>query len=98
MVRLKTTRSVVWVSGPDSKVASPQGIWSVVAGVNGDRILMLAKDQTVIQIPSDDVVKVADYDIDNTIQVIKRVRTQKDYDDLNLHTLEGDTNGKEDKK
>jgi hypothetical protein len=66
------------MSGPSSKPADPHGVWTVVAGVNGDRVLMLAKDQTLIQIPCDDVLHVANYDISATMNQIRRIRTLSD--------------------
>lgn len=79
LVRLKTIQNIAWVSGPQGRPASPQGIWSVVAGVDTTK-LMLAKDETVIQIPMEDVVKVADYGIEHVMERIKQARTRADLD------------------
>jgi hypothetical protein len=78
LVKLKTIGSVVWLSGPNGKATSPQGVWTVVAGVGGDRMLLLAKDLTLIQIPREDVFKVASYNANLAAQLIKRIRTVKD--------------------
>jgi hypothetical protein len=64
IVRLKQVNNVSFVSGPQNNPASPQGDWKVVGGVGG-RQLMLAKDDTIILIPPEDVVIVAEYDLSN---------------------------------
>lgn len=77
IVRIKTIDRVTWLSGPASRPAPPQGNWSVVAGVGAD-LLMLAKDETIIQIPISDVLKVADYDIKHALESIKKIRSHND--------------------
>lgn len=76
LVRLKTIKNVVWVSGPSGRPATPQGLWSVVGNVG--KILFIAKDETIAQIPVSDVLKVADYDLDSVLSRIKQVRSLKD--------------------
>jgi len=77
IVRLTRFDRVGWVSGPASRPATPRGNWIVVAGVEGDKFL-LAKDETLIKIPIEDVFKVADYDLNEIITTIKMVRTSDD--------------------
>lgn len=88
LVRLKTIQRVLWLSGPPSTTVSPKGVWSVVAGVSGSGILMLAKGQTLIQIPQTDVEKIGDYDISNAMNAIKRIRNMGDLESHNDITLE----------
>jgi hypothetical protein len=75
-VVLKTIRNVKWVSGPASRPASPKGLWSVVGGVGGTDVLLLAKDNTVIKIPASDVHKVGDYDLNKSIQWVRRIKNK----------------------
>lgn len=77
VVVLKTTENVRWVSGPAGRPASPKGHWSVVAGL-ADGILMLSKDETVIQIPEKDVTKILDYNIEGILHNIRKVRNLND--------------------
>lgn len=77
LVRLKTVQNIAWVSGPKGRPASPKGVWSVVAGVDTTK-LMLAKDETVIQVPMEDVIKVADYGIEHVMERVKQIRTEAD--------------------
>lgn len=73
LVKIKTVKNVKWVSGPSGRSARPDGAWTVVGGgYNGQ--LTLAKGQTVIMIPEDDVVKIADYSIDNVFKRVKAIR------------------------
>lgn len=81
LVRIRTIQNITWVSGPTGRPASPKGVWSVVAGVDTTK-LMLAKDETIIQIPVDDVIKIADYDIKHVIEKMKQIRTQADLSKL----------------
>jgi hypothetical protein len=83
------------MSGPNSKPADPRGVWTVVAGVNGDKVLLLAKDQTLIQIPHDDVQHVANYDINATMNMIRRIRTLSDLKAYHLTGLKENESGKE---
>jgi hypothetical protein len=78
LVRLKTVARVNWLSGPASAPASPQGVWSVVAGVEGSDVLLLARDETLIRIPVEDVIKVSDYDVQNAREVLRRIKNKKD--------------------
>ena len=91
VVRLLRSDRVSWVSGPAGKAATPKGGWIVVAGVGDDKYL-LARAETLIQIPMEDVFKVADYDLTEAISTIRAVRNM---DDLKkFMNLEAD-NGKE---
>jgi hypothetical protein len=65
-VRLLTTRNVKYLSSPPGQEITPDGLWQVVAAVDGD--LLLAKNSCIIRIPATDVLKVAEYDINNLIK------------------------------
>lgn len=95
IIRIKTVKNVEWLSGPASRPASPQGNWSVVAGLPDGKIL-IAKDETVAQIPMEDVFKVADYGIEHAVGSIKKIRTLADLKKhpLGAHKTEED-HGKE---
>lgn len=54
-VRLLTTRNVTYLSAPPGTKVSPHGIWQVVGAVNDE--LLLVKNETVIRIPTSDVLK-----------------------------------------
>ncbi len=60
-VRLLTTRNVSYLSAPPGMHLDPKGIWSVIGAVGND--LLLAKKQTIIRIPSEDVKVLADFDV-----------------------------------
>ena len=79
IVKIKSVERVIWMSGPAGRPASPKGCWSVIMGV-GDDELLLAKDETVIRIFKDDVVKVADYNLVDTLDMIQKVRSLEDLD------------------
>jgi len=78
IVIIKTIKNVQWLSGPASRPASPQGRWSVVAGVEGVKKIMLAKDETLCIIPIDDIIKVADFGPEYAMKSIKKVRNHAD--------------------
>lgn len=60
-VRILHTKNVTYVSGPPGSEILPTGVWSVVGGINNE--LLLAKNNTVIRIPTDDVLKISTYDL-----------------------------------
>lgn len=62
-VRLITTKNVSYLSAPPGTKASPQGIWSVVASVATNELL-LAQNSILIRVPASDVLMVAGYDVD----------------------------------
>ena len=81
VVRILTIKNIKWVSGPAGRPASPQGEWSV-SGANGS-LLLLAKDETIIQIPYNDVAVVAEYDIQRVINNVRKVRQMSDIGEKN---------------
>lgn len=91
VVLLKTIKNVKMLSGPANKPASPKGAWTVCAWRDTD--LILAKDETIIIIPSDDVVKVGDYNVESYLKALPTVRSQRDLD-----KLIGDKDGKKTRK
>lgn len=89
LVKLRTTENVHWMSGPAGRPASTQSIWSVVAGVEGDK-LMLSSDQTLIIIPVVDVIKVGDYDLEHTLSYLKsRCILRRKPEETKKHVEEG---------
>ena len=81
---LKSVQNVEYLSGPSGRAARPQGRWSVVWASEADNKLLLAKDETIIQIPAKDVIKVADYDMTKVFDLMKKVRTFDDLEKLGL--------------
>ena len=80
LVALKSTKNVKWLSGPPRRPSSPKGAWSVVSGVSGRDMLLLAKEDTMIQIPVNDVIKVGDYNLDRAMELVKRVRSLDEFE------------------
>jgi hypothetical protein len=83
IVRLLRSDRVSYVSGPAGKAATPNGNWIVVAGCETDKYL-LAKQETIIKIPMDDVFKIGDYDLGDAINRVKRVRSSEDLKKLGM--------------
>jgi hypothetical protein len=79
LVKIKTIKNVRWVSGPSGRAARPDGAWTVVGGSYNGQIT-LAKDQTVVMIPEDDVVKIADYNVSNVLEKVKAIRPGEEPD------------------
>ncbi len=90
IVRLLRQDNVDWVSGPPGRAATPDGNWIVVAGIDNNKFL-LAKEETIIRIPTVDVFKVASYDISEVIAYIKLIRTNADLKRHLKLELENDT-------
>jgi len=61
IVKLKTIENVKWMSGPSGRPATPIGNWSVIGNIKTS--LLLSKNNTIIKVPVNDIVKIADYDI-----------------------------------
>lgn len=95
LVIIKTIKNVHWLSGPASRPASPRGIWSVVAGVEGMSKVMLARNETACIVPIEDIELAVDYDIDKAVQSIKNVRCRADLEKFNLGGFDDGKEGKE---
>ena len=80
IVKIRSIKRVTWVSGPAARPAGPKGNWSVMGNIG--QILLLAKDETIIQIPVEDVIKVAAYDLNKVIENIKKVKSTADLEKL----------------
>ena len=87
IVKIKSIKNVTWVSGPAARPATPKGNWSVVGNIGN--ILLIAKDETIAQIPIGDVIKVAEYDINKVIENIKKVRSAADLEKLRKEIANG---------
>lgn len=85
IVVLKTIENVKWVSGPAGRPATPKGQW-IVTAVSQNNMVVLSKDETIIQIPIDDVTIVAEYDLSRVIKKIK---------DIKPENVQGDDDGEE---
>lgn len=85
IVKIKSIKNVTWISGPAARPAGPKGNWSVVGNIGN--ILLIAKDETLAQVPVEDVIKVAEYDIQKVIENIKKVKSTAD-----LEKLKGEKN------
>lgn len=60
LVMLKTTKHVNYLSASPGTKITPDGVWSVVAVIEQD--LLIVKDQIVVRIPATDVIKIRDYE------------------------------------
>jgi hypothetical protein len=61
-VRVITTKNIYFMSAPSGTPVAPDGIWSVVS-VIGPSDLLCVKDNIVIRVPIQDVLKIGDYDV-----------------------------------
>lgn len=82
LVQLRSTSRVVYLSGPPSRVTSPHGNWIVTAGVAGTNLLMCCKEGTTIQIPVEDVVRVAEYDLETGLRTLSKIKNKQDLERL----------------
>ncbi len=73
IVLLKTQKNIRWVSGPAGRPATPKGQW-VVTAVSQNNMVVLSKDETIIQVPIDDVILIAEYDLRKVIDRIKGIK------------------------
>ena len=71
-VRIITTKNVAYLSAPPGTIADPKGIWSVVAIVNGNELL-LAKNNVLIRIPATDVLLFVSYTLENIVKNLGRL-------------------------
>ena len=67
LVTLKTTQNVKFLTAPDENEVSPHGMWSVIGIVNKTNVLV-CKDGAVCLLPMDDIVLVAEYNINKMIE------------------------------
>ena len=93
IVQLTTTRNIKFLSGPPGRPAKPTGSWSVVGNLPGAK-LMIAKDETIVIIPITDVRKVGSYDLNKSIEDIKKIRTRADLEKQD----KGEQDGQEEKR
>ena len=82
IVILKSVKNVDYVSGPAGRPATPRGRWIVTWADDKNPKLLLAKDETIIQIPKDDVIKIGDYSVQKVFELVKRVRSTEDFNKL----------------
>lgn len=71
-VQILTTTNVKYLSAPPGVTVSPKGVWTVVAIVGSDE-LMLSKDNAIIRIPAADVLKIADHNLSDINSVLGRL-------------------------
>jgi hypothetical protein len=74
-VELLTTRRVSYLSDLPGKIPDPHGIWTVIGFVDGEALL--AKKSAMIRIPISDLKKLAGYDPDTIIDMLKDVHGQE---------------------
>jgi hypothetical protein len=65
-VKLLSTKNISYLSAPPGSQASPQGIWSVVAAVDNNQLL-LVKNNVVIRAPATDVLKMVSFDLNRIL-------------------------------
>jgi hypothetical protein len=70
-VKIITTKNVKYLSSPPDIIVTPDGLWQVTAIVDED--LLLVKNNCIIRIPTTDVLKVAEYDINHLISKLGRI-------------------------
>ena len=73
-VQIITTKNVRYLSAPPGSIISPKGIWQVSAAVGGE--LLLVKGNVIIKIPTSDVLKIVDYDVN---AIVKEFGSLSDY-------------------
>lgn len=75
IVRLKTTKRVIWKSSPPGSDINPNGEWSVIGSLGVE--LVLCKEGSIIRIPFEDVEKIADYRIEKFFEEKKDGKEQE---------------------
>jgi hypothetical protein len=70
IVRLLNIENVKYLSGPRGRAASPKGEWSIVGFIDGEAIL--ARQQTIIRIPTADIIRIAEYSKDALLDKLKQ--------------------------
>ena len=63
IVRLTTTKNVVWMSDVPGSVPDPNGLWSVVCVYPQTGFLLLQKESAMVRAPAADVIKSANFEI-----------------------------------
>lgn len=72
-VRLITTKNIKYLSAPPGSELKPDGIWSIVAIVEEE--LLLVKNSVIIRAPFSDVLKVAGYNKNDILQKLGKLTT-----------------------
>lgn len=80
IVQLLRTNRVSYLSGPKSYVTSPHGNWTVVGMIKND--VIIAKDQTVVRVPVDDVRIIGIYSIEDALNKIKNAGIENSQVDM----------------
>ena len=70
VVQLKTTKRIRFMSGPPGQVTKPHGNWSIVGFIGSEAII--AKENTIVRVPVDDITKVLSMDVSELINVMAR--------------------------
>lgn len=66
IVQIITTKRIKYLSGPSGHTTNPHGNWSIVGFVGQDAIL--AKENTLVRVPLQDIHRVGQFDIENLYQ------------------------------
>ncbi len=74
IVRIISTKSIRFLSGPPGRAAVPDGDWSVVGIVGYD--IIIAKDETIVRAPLSAIKLIASYDPQDYIN--QKLKEHKD--------------------
>jgi hypothetical protein len=72
LVKITTTKRVKWMMDVPGNSPDPNGIWSIICLYPKNGLLLIQKDTALARIPASDVVKVANYDIENVFDKLKK--------------------------
>jgi hypothetical protein len=70
-VHITTTKRVSYLSDKQGNAPSPHGVWHVVGFVDGEALL--SKNTALIRIPINDVKKVAEYNPEHVVNMLRSV-------------------------
>ena len=76
-VQIVTTKNVCYLSAPPDVVPDPSGVWSVAAIINDSEVLLIKKNAT-IRIPMMDVLKIAEFELNNVFNRLGRLSNGED--------------------
>jgi hypothetical protein len=72
VVQLTKVDNVKYLSGPKGRSATPKGNWTVIGFIEND--VVIERDNTVVRMPANDVVRIAAYDIQTVMDAVKRAK------------------------
>ncbi|MCK9281686.1 MAG: hypothetical protein M0P71_13755 [Melioribacteraceae bacterium] len=74
IVSILTTKGIKWMSDLPGKYPDPNGPWTIVCTFPESGSVLIQKNTTLAKIPASDIIKIANYGLDNVFKKIQELK------------------------